>query len=229
LDSINITDGIKGIIFDMDGTLIDSSQTWINADIELGRENNFVYTEEMFNICKTLKFMKACEYLSQFCNLTPEELAKRYYEILREKYADSPLTAGVTDLLKHCKRQGIKMCILTAGIKELVDSVLTKHKIGKYFEFAATADSLDYDKSDPAAFKKCAEKLGVKITETLVFEDSLKAAEAAKKAGAKVAAIYSKPNAPEHKRLEAISIRAVHDFTELQIQKPEARGQRTEY
>jgi sugar-phosphatase len=209
------TNGIKAIIFDMDGTLIDSTQTWIDADIELGIENGFEYTEEMFLTTKTLKFMKACEYLGQFCHMSAEETAKRYFEILSAKYGDSPLTPGVPEFLEKCRQAGIKMCVLTAGIQTLADSAIGKHGLSEYFEFIASADNIDLDKNDPAAFDFCAGKLGAKIAETLVIEDSYHAAEAAKKAGARVFSILNAGNKFEHEYLATTSDMTMNDFTEI--------------
>jgi HAD superfamily hydrolase (TIGR01509 family) len=201
----------------MDGTIVDSTQTWIDADNEFGFENGFVYTEEILMKTKTLKFMKACEYLSQFCNLSPEETARRYYKILKEKYADSPLTAGVLDFLNYCKSKGIKMCILTAGIRELVDSVMIKHSLEDVFEFIATADHIDTDKREAKAFTICAEKLGVDIANVLVFEDSAEAAEAAVKAGAAVIGVLNDYNTTEHDILRNICVQTIRDFTIVHI------------
>jgi HAD superfamily hydrolase (TIGR01509 family) len=206
---------IKAIVFDMDGTLIDSTQTWIDADIEFGYQNGFVYTEEMLIATKTLKFMKACEYLSQFCDYTPEETAKRYYEILESKYGDCPVTKGAERLLKLCTASGVKMCILTAGIKPLADKVLVKNNLDKFFEFVATADSIDYDKRDPEAFLACADKMGFDISEVLVFEDSFHAAAAAKKAGAAVIGMINSGNYFEHDKLRETCDLTIPDFSAI--------------
>jgi sugar-phosphatase len=209
------TENIKAVIFDMDGTLIDSTQTWIDADIELGIENGFEYTEEMFLTTKTLKFMKACEYLGQFCHMSAEETAKRYFEILSSKYGDSPLTPGVPEFLEKCRAAGLKMCVLTAGIYTLADNAIRGHGLSEYFEFIASADNIDLDKNDPTAFIFCADKLGVNIGETLVIEDSLHAAEAAKKAGARVFAILTDGNKFEHDELTLLSDAVMKDFCEI--------------
>jgi 16S rRNA pseudouridine516 synthase len=205
----------SAIIFDMDGTLIDSTQTWIDADIEFGYQNGFVYTEEMLIATKTLKFMKACEYLSQFCDYTPEETAKRYYEILESKYGDCPLTAGAKKFLQLCKENNLKMCILTAGIKPLADKVLIKNNIADFFEFVATADSIDYDKREPEAFMVCAGKLGVDIINTVVIEDSFHAAKAAKLSGAYVIGMINDGNYFEHETLKEICDITITDFNDL--------------
>jgi HAD superfamily hydrolase (TIGR01509 family) len=199
----------------MDGTLIDSTQTWIDADIELGYQNGFVYTEEMLIATKTLKFMKACEYLSQFCDLTPQETAERYYQILESKYGDCPLTLGAKDFLSECKKRDLKMCILTAGIKPLADKVLIKNNLTGFFEFVASADNIDYDKRDPEAFRVCAEKLGFKTSEVIVIEDSFHAAEAAKNAGALVIGMINSGNYFEHDKLRGICDLIITDFNAL--------------
>jgi HAD superfamily hydrolase (TIGR01509 family) len=199
----------------MDGTLIDSTQTWIDADIEFGYQNGFVYTEEMLIATKTLKFMKACEYLSQFCEYTAEETAERYYRILESKYGDCPMTEGAGNFLSECKKSGMKMCILTAGIKPLADKVLEKNSLCGFFEFVATADSIDYDKRDPEAFLVCAEKLGKKIDEVIVIEDSFHAVQAAKKAGAGVIGMINSGNYFEHNELRGICDLTIGNFNDL--------------
>jgi HAD superfamily hydrolase (TIGR01509 family) len=211
----SIFDGKSGIIFDMDGTLIDSTQTWIDADIELGYQNGFVYTEEMLIATKTLKFMKACEYLSQFCDLTAQETAERYYQILESKYGDCPLTSGAEEFLAECKKSGMRMCILTAGIKPLADKVLLKNNLEGFFEFVASADNIDYDKRDPEAFNVCAKKLGLTIDEVIVIEDSFHAAEAAKKSGAIVIGMINSGNYFEHDKLREICDLTIGDFNDL--------------
>jgi HAD superfamily hydrolase (TIGR01509 family) len=207
------------IIFDMDGTLIDSTQAWIKADEEFGEQNGFVYTDEMYRTVKTMKFYDACLYLCGFCNLSPETAAEQYFLLLEKNYLNSPLMDGAYEFVTDCRNKGIKMCVLTSGIRRLAQAALEHYGLFDYFDFIATADELAIDKSEPESFRECCRKLNAAPDETIVFEDSLYAARAALTAGCRVIGMENPKNAAEHEELKSIAIQTIKDFKGLNAEE----------
>jgi HAD superfamily hydrolase (TIGR01509 family) len=201
----------------MDGTLIDSTQAWIDADIEFGEQNGFRYTEVMYETVKTMRFHDACRYLCKFCDLTPEKAAEQYFLLLEKNYLKSPLIKNAYEFVNNCYKSGIKMCVLTSGIRRLAQAALEFYGMYEFFEFVAAADELKIDKSQPESFLKCCEKLGSDPRETLVFEDSFYAAKAAHDAGCIVIGMENPQHADELSEMKSISYKTIRDFENFDI------------
>jgi HAD superfamily hydrolase (TIGR01509 family) len=201
----------------MDGTLIDSTQAWIDADIEFGEQNGFRYTEEMYNTVKTMRFYDACRYLCEFCDLTIEQAAEQYFLLLEKNYLKSPLVKNAYEFVLECHKSGIKMCVLTSGIRRLAEAALKFYGLYEFFEFVAAADELNVDKSEPESFLMCCEKIGSNPYETLVFEDSLYAIKAAREAGCMVIGMENPQHADELSEIRRQSYKTIRDFKNLDI------------
>lgn len=183
----------KGIIFDLDGTLIDSMKVWENVDRDFVAENGGVYTPDISEAVKTMTIYKSAEYFKNRFSLemSCEEIIDRIEEMVSEKYHNSiPLKAHVLDTLKTLSKMGIKMCVATATYNSLVNAALKRLRIFNMFEFVLTCADVGVGKDSPDIFYKSAEKMGLEISETVIVEDSLHCIETAKKAGFFTVAVY---------------------------------------
>ena len=97
---------------------------------------------------------------------------------------------GVSEFLEILAARGVKMCVATATDKHLALPALKRNGLDKYFGEIFTCTGVGKAKNEPDIYNAALSYLGTKIDETLVFEDSYHAAETAKKAGFKVAAVY---------------------------------------
>lgn len=180
---------LKGILFDMDGVLVDSEKYICEAAIRMFSEHCVYVEPEDF-----LPFVGSGEnrYLggvAQKYNF-PFELETdkaRTYEI----YADlvkgklKPLN-GVLSFIAECRAQGLKLAVATSADK--VKMEINLREIGIPAEtFDATINGLEVEnkKPDPEIFVKAAAKLGLKPDECLVVEDAVNGVKAAKAAGCK--------------------------------------------
>jgi HAD superfamily hydrolase (TIGR01509 family) len=205
---------IKGLIFDMDGTLIDSAALWIDVDRIFFAEIGVTYTDEMSEALKHMSFLEACVYIRDITNIqmSPEAIGQRLTELVTIHHKNCPMLPGAAEFIKDCAKDGYKMCVLTAGINGVTGDYFRNKQLDNVFEFIMTADEIGISKHNPAAFLKCAAKLGLPPNETVVFEDSFKAALAAKEAGCKTIGILTEHNLPRHEILKKICDAVYPDF-----------------
>lgn len=185
----------KGLIFDLDGTLIDSMNVWTEIDAEFLKEYNIDMPVNFYEDIKDLSFADTAVYFSEKLGIpmNPNDIMDKFNAMAREKYEKVvPLKKGVYEFIKQEKKKGTKLCVATANNKEL--TILALKRLGIYdsMEFILTCDEICSGKGTPDIYIKCAEKMGYGILETAVFEDILRGVLSAKSAGFYVVAVKEK-------------------------------------
>lgn len=191
----------KVAIFDMDGTLIDSLGSWEILWEKIGEnflgkkgfrplecDDKMVRTmllkDAMYLIHSNYKVCSSGDELLNFAN----DLMKWFYsEVVCVK-------DGVIDYLEYLKLNGIKMCLVTATAKELVNLAVANCKLDVYFSEIISCADIGKGKNEPDAFLAACDLFGVKSKDACVFEDSLTAIKTAKKASFQTVGIYDKNN-----------------------------------
>ena len=183
---------IKAAIFDLDGTLLDSTGMWENLGerflLSLEIEPKDGLRDEIWDMSlpESAAFFK-WEYA---VSLPEEEIVARLNELSESVYTkDAPLKSGVKRLLGSLQMLDIKAVLATAADKNLAEAALARTGISEYFSgiFSCSEHGA---KTSPDIFLKAAELLGAKLCETVVFEDSLTAVQTAKTAGFITAAVF---------------------------------------
>lgn len=192
---------IKGAIFDMDGTLVDSLIFWEHLWKHFGKVffngGNFHPTDEEDKAIRTMTICDAMRYLYSIYHLgeSADKLARMGTDMLGDFYRErAKLKKGVLEFLEKCKEKNIKMCVASASEKEYVKSVLSQLDIDKYFTGFFSCSEVGKGKDEPDIYLLAMEHLGTKKEETCIFEDSLTAIKTAKKIGIKTVAIYDSYN-----------------------------------
>lgn len=209
---------VKYIIFDMDGTLLDSLSVWADSDREFITGLGLEYEPKCSLAMKKMHFDSACEYLVKEFSLpfSAEETGRRILEIVEEHYINGvPLKDGAEELLAAAKNAGIKMCVATSNKKSLAEASLKAKGIMDYFEFVLTSDEVGCGKESPEIFLKAAERLGAVPSETAVFEDSIHAVLSAKSAGFKVVGVYDPLCPEEFEEIKKYADMSVKSFKEV--------------
>ena len=180
---------IKGVIFDMDGVIVDSERFICEAGIKMFAERGLAVKPEDF-----IPFVGAGEnrYLGGVAEkyefpIDIERDKARTYEIYAEiiKGKLKPLS-GVVDFIKRCRNRGLKLALATSADK--VKMLANLREIGIPPEtFDVTINGLDVEKRkpDPEIFLTAAKNMNLSCSECLVVEDAVNGVEAAKAAGAK--------------------------------------------
>lgn len=200
---------IKSIIFDLDGTLIDSMKIWYRIDrqflIENGIENP---PREISERMKKLTIDESSElFISEFnLDCTKEYVIKRIEELVRSEYEEKiPLKPNVLDILDFLDRRNIPYCIATATYKSLATAVLRRCGIADRFAFMLTDEDYPRGKNFPDIFMGACARFGTQPAETLIVEDSLHSIETAKNAGFPVAAVYDESAEQDIERIKSLA------------------------
>lgn len=173
---------IKAMIFDMDGTVIDSNKLDFKALQKVFKEYDvdIEYKEYVKLLGATTE-----EIIKKYKDLDEEEIEKfieKKESLFREivkKEGIQPM-ADIEDLLKQIKKANIKMALATGAQREKLNFMMEVVDLSKYFDVIVTADDVEEGKPHPETFAKAAEKLGVSHDEVIVWEDAQKGVEAAK-------------------------------------------------
>lgn len=208
----------EGVIFDLDGTLVDSMWIWSKIDLDFINERNLSITpEELMGAVAHFSFLETAQYFKDRFNLpeTKHEIAQIWLGMAVKEYGENvKLKKGVREFLELLKNKGIKMGVASSNSKDLVLTCLKANYIEEYFNVVVTTDEAGASsKSDPDVYLYAADKMGIKPEKSVVFEDVLHAMKGAKKAGMKVIGIRDiHSGAPETDILNVCEL-YLNDFT----------------
>lgn len=192
---------IKGAIFDMDGTLLDSMHVWIDIAGKYLTSKNINLTPNMENEIAGLMLKDLAEYFIKHFgfNMTVEEIIDDVNRLVENEYFyNVQIKPGTEDLLKELKRRNIPLCVATASDRYLVEAALKRVGIIDYFDKIFTCAEVDANKTSPDIYEHARAFLGTDKNETYVFEDTYTPIRTAKDAGFPVVAVADKWSA--HRR-----------------------------
>jgi HAD superfamily hydrolase (TIGR01509 family) len=197
---------LKAILFDLDGTLIDSEHFYLDSWNEILTEAGAQLTFDDWNsnYMGTTVHANAQKLKEKYNIPDPiDELIarRRQLTINRFKTTDVGLMPFVRENLEYYQTKGLKMAVATSSQREDVDAIFERNGLAPFFEFIITRNDVANGKPHPESYLRCVEQLGVQKHECVVFEDTYTGVTAAKAAGLTCYAIQS--NIAEHPKLTA--------------------------
>ncbi|MDO5414714.1 MAG: HAD family phosphatase [Bacillota bacterium] len=226
----------KAVIFDMDGTLIDSVGIWNAVDMEIlsrfGCKGAGDLSEKQVQQQRDelLRKHKGADkpYEEYYRDLkakydftvSAEEAIKARYALAQEMLATRiDYKPGAAEFLKELKVRGFVLAIASTTKKDNMDvyrnknkNIMSKAPIDETFSLVYTREDVAQMKPDPEIYLKAMKTLGFEPSEFLIFEDSLIGAEAAKASGAEVAVIYDKYSDDEREEINQLADYIIDDY-----------------
>lgn len=191
---------IKGAIFDMDGTLLDSMTIWDTLAEDYLRSLGVEPRENLSERFKTMSIEQAADYyISRYgIEKSNSEIIKDINCMIEEFYVcEAPLKAGVKEFLEMLHNEGTIMCVATTIDKKIASKALGRCGVSGYFTDIITCGDTGSGKDEPEIYEKALACLGTGKEYTFVFEDALHAAKTAKKAGFPVVGVYDASEASQ--------------------------------
>lgn len=187
--------GIKGAIFDLDGTLLDSLWVWADIDARFLAKRGFaVPPDYMAKVC-TLSYRETAEYTIARFGLTdtPEQLMAEWLEMSVAYYADElKLKPAVKQYLRELKAKGIKLAVATSALPEMCIPALKNNGVYDLFDAVVTTSEVGRGKTSPDVYLLAAKRIGLAPSQCAVYEDSLGAARTAKAAEFYIVGVYDR-------------------------------------
>lgn len=215
--------GPWGVIFDLDGTLVESEFLYYEATEEMlrpvGRSLEELTPEERSRIPGRSPVENMEFYRRKFGLGAPaEELARERMEVILEMLdrVEVPLVPGARRLLVSLSRHWARLALASSSPRNYVEKVLRKTGLEEFFPVVFTGDECERYKPDPEIFLKALATLGTRREKTVVVEDAHAGILAARAAGLKVVVVYGE-NTLEHQR--ALADLAVQNLSELSPEK----------
>lgn len=186
---------IKGIIFDMDGTLVDSMANWRHIGTlcleYLGKK------PDRPDFDRTVYRMKTEELMALFAQYgvrisSRQEYEEIYYAAIRPSYETVMPMPGILEVLEEFRSRGLKMCVATATRSDVAIPVLERLGILPYMEFLLCCNDVHASKEKPDIYLESARRLGLTVPEAVVFEDAGYCVQTAKAAGFPVVGILDR-------------------------------------
>lgn len=177
---------IQGVIFDLDGTLLDSTWIWSKIDEDFLGKYGFDVPADYSQAVSSMGFENVAVYtIKRFgLKLTKEEVMAEWDAMAYEAYAhEIQLKPGTLELLQWLKREKIPAGIATSNSASLFEPCLQNNKVYELFHSFTETGDVERGKEFPDVYIKAAEKLGADPKKCIVFEDIIPALNGARKGG----------------------------------------------
>lgn len=209
---------LQGAIIDMDGTILDSMKIWSKFGERYLRSVGAEPRPDLHEATKTLNLRQASSYfkLEYNIDLTTDEIYGQLKEFVKNFYDnEAELKTGAREFLKELKERRVQTILLTATERKQVDEILERYELSQYFDCVLTCDEFGASKNHRAIFNEARHRIGTPSRTTWVFDDSLYALAAAKRAELRTAAVYDESARRKWSRIcdiADIAVKNINDF-----------------
>ncbi len=215
----------KAVIFDLDGTLVDSMWIWKEIDVRFLGKYGLTVPKGLNDALEGYSFYETAVYFKEHfpLPLTIEEIMETWNEMAAQMYIhEIPLKEGVKEFISFLKEKDLPLGIATSNSRELTKACLRANGIMDAFEYICTSDEVPKGKPEPDVYLHAAEQLHAAPETVLVFEDIPYGLMAGKRANMTTCAVkdsYSERSINEKLKIADYYIESYYDILNGTYQK----------
>lgn len=209
---------IEGAVFDLDGTLLDSSWVWEKVDEKFLGDRGFQVPDDYVDEISPLGAERAAVYtIEQFgLNEDKDDIVREWIEMAKKEYATEVVCKPYAkEFLEELHKLNIKMAVATSSDRELFMKTLEREGILKYFQKIVTVDEVERGKGYPDIYEEAARRIKVNPHKCLVFEDILAGVTGASLGEFNVVAVFDEKSKHNWEKIKSISKYSINDYKEL--------------
>lgn len=209
---------IEGAVFDLDGTLLDSSWVWEKVDEKFLGDRGFQVPDDYVDEISPLGAERAAVYtIERFgLNEDKDDIVREWIEMAKKEYATEVVCKPYAkEFLEELHKLNIKMAVATSSDRELFMKTLEREGILKYFQKIVTVDEVERGKGYPDIYEEAARRIKVNPHKCLVFEDILAGVTGASLGEFNVVAVFDEKSKHNWEKIKSISKYNINDYKEL--------------
>ena len=211
-------EGIKAVLFDLDGTLVDSMWMWKEIDIEYLGRLGYDLPEDLQQRIEGMSFSETAVFFKGEFHIQDslEEIKAVWISMAMDKYShEVDYKPGAFAFLQELKKRGIKTGICTSNGRELVQAVVEALGLETYIDCIMTACEVQAGKPSPDIYLAVAKRLQTDPADCLVFEDIPKGILAGLNAGMKVCAVEDAYSAPQREEIRGLAHYYIRSYEQV--------------
>lgn len=212
--------GKDAVIFDMDGSMVDSMWLWKEIDVEYLGRFHIPLPQDLQSRIEGMSFHETAVYFKEHFPIpdSVEQMKADWNRMAWDKYErEVPLKPGVRAFLENCRERGIKLGIATSNSRELVENVARVHGLHDFFDCIMTGSEVERGKPSPDIYLAVAERLQVPPERCLVFEDIVPGIQAGKSAGMEVCAVEDDYSADAREQKKSLADYYIENYIGLEF------------
>ena len=219
-----LLDQKEAVLFDVDGTLIDSMGIWRDIDQIYLEQHGFEMPDNLQKELAGLSIKQAADYFREVIGINepPEKMISDWNALANDFYSNKiMMKEDALRWLDLIRSRGLKMAVCTSNTRHLAHAALNRHDLIKYFEVILTGEDVTVGKPDPFIYLKAARDLGADPGKCIVFEDIKEGIMAGKSAGMTVCGVhdlFSVDQEVQKKELADYYISSYRDIFEDQVE-----------
>ena len=209
---------MKDLVFDFDGTLVDSMPTWGGKMIRILKEEGVSYPENIIEIIVPLGDVGAAKYFIETLKVSAsmESLLYRMDAYALPKYQNEiPEKEGVSEVLRALKARGHRLFVLTASPHRMLDPCLARLGLTPLFDGVFSCDDFSTTKADPEIYDRLSAHIGSTKENLVFFDDNLGACKTAIRAGVQTVGVYDDSGKAAFDTLKTVASACVRSLSEI--------------
>ena len=211
-----------GVIFDCDGTLIDSMEAWRALEEDLARRAGRPFTREDADALTVRTIPECGEYVHEKFGLgeCSADVERMINDFMFDFYSTrAQLRPGALAFIEGLASQGVRMTVASSTPQPLLEAGLAHVGVTPFLDAIVSVDVVGKSKREPAVYDHARAIMGTALEYTWGFEDAIYAVDTLVRGGYKTVGIYDNDLSATYEQLEARATIAIREFSDLSVDR----------